>query len=91
MAHTRAPCSIWYTADRSPGTLDSALLAQARESGADVRLGVRRHEAGPGTIVATGSDRADGLAPGFTFHTSCPTWRTPWSTVSWHRAATLTS
>lgn len=47
----------------SPGTLDSALLAQARESGADVRFGVRRHEAGPGTIVVTGSDRADGLAP----------------------------
>lgn len=55
-----------------PGTLDSALLGQVREAGAEVRFGVYRHEAGPGTIVATGADRADGLAAGFTFRTSLP-------------------
>lgn len=72
IAHTPRPMFYLVHRGSGPGTLDSALLAQASEAGADVRFGVHRHEAGPGTIVATGPDRADGLAAGFTFHTSLP-------------------
>lgn len=72
VAHTPRPMFYLVHRGSRPGTLDSALLAQARGAGADVRFGVHRREAGPGTIVATGPVRADGLATGFTFDTSLP-------------------
>lgn len=52
------------------GTLDRALLDQARDAGASVRFGVRATRAQRGDIVATGPRHADGLATGFVFATS---------------------
>lgn len=71
-ARTERP--MYYLVHRGPGTgtLDSSLLAQARQAGVDVRLGVHPRQAGPGTIVATGPATADGLVAGLTFRTSLP-------------------
>ena len=91
VAHTPRPMFYLVHRGSGPGTLDSALLAQSREAGDEVRFGVHRREAGPGTIVATGPDRADGLAAGLRSTPHCPTRRTPSSTLSWHPAATPTS
>lgn len=70
----RTPRPLFYLVRRGPGrgTLDTALLEQARDAGADVRLGVRRRSAAPGTIVATGPEATDGLVVGFNFRASLP-------------------
>lgn len=69
-ARTKRP--LFYLVRRGPGagTLDTALLRQARDAGAEIRLGEAAHRAEPGTIVATGPQRADGVAAGYVFHTS---------------------
>ena len=68
----RAP--LFYMVERGPGpgTLDSALLAQARESGVEVRFNSRvRQIEGPG-ILAAGPRAADAIAVGLHFETSMP-------------------
>lgn len=67
VVHSRRP--LFYVVRRGPGrdTLDTALLRQARELGADVSLGRTAQVAGPGTIVATGPRRADSIAVGLVF------------------------
>lgn len=65
---------VFYLVRRGsgPGTLDTALLAQARAAGATVTFGTRvdRLE-GPG-ILATGPRRADVIANGILFDTDHP-------------------
>lgn len=51
------------------GSLDRALLEQARQHGARVELGVPGETAGRGTVVATGPRFADGLVVGYVFPT----------------------
>ncbi len=51
------------------GSLDRALLEQARSAGARVDLGVAATSAGRGTIIATGPRYADGLVTGLVFDT----------------------
>lgn len=70
----RSPAPVFYTVVRGPGpgTLDSALLAQARELGVEVRFNSRmRQLEGPG-ILAAGPGAADAIAVGFHFETSMP-------------------
>ena len=69
-AHTRRP--LFYLVRRGPGsgTLDSALLRQAQDAGAEVRFEETARTAGPDTIVATGPQRADGVVAGFVFPTA---------------------
>lgn len=71
-AVVRTPRPLFYLLRRGPtsGTLDTALLRQARAVGAEVRLGETAHTAAPGTILATGPGSADGLVAGFTFSTT---------------------
>lgn len=71
-AHLERP--LFYLVRRGPaaGTFDTALLAQARSCGVDVRLGTTARSAGPATIVATGPLTADGVVVGFTFPTALP-------------------
>jgi len=70
----RSALPLFYTVERGsgPGTLDSALLAQARELGVEVRFNsrVRRLE-GTG-ILAAGPRAADAIAVGFHFQTAMP-------------------
>lgn len=70
IARTEQP--LFYLVRRGPdaGTLDSALLGQARDAGAEIRLGEAALGAGPGTIVATGPQRADAVAAGYVFRTA---------------------
>lgn len=65
------PDPLFYLVRRGPdvGTLDTALLDQARLAGAEVRLGEEAHRAQPGDIVAIGPRYADGLATGYVFPT----------------------
>ena len=72
VAHTQRPMFYLVRRGSGRGTLDSALLGQARSAGADVRLGEHRRAAAPGTVVATGPEATHGLAAGFTFRTSLP-------------------
>lgn len=69
-ARTKRP--LFYVVRRGPDadTLDTALLRQAQDCGAEIQFGEAAHEAGPGTIVATGPQRADGIAAGYVFRTS---------------------
>ena len=71
-AVVRTPRPLFYLLRRgsTSGTLDTALLRQARAVGAEVRLGETAHTAAPGTILATGPGSADGLVAGFTFSTT---------------------
>ncbi|MFZ5850088.1 MAG: NAD(P)/FAD-dependent oxidoreductase [Actinomycetota bacterium] len=68
-ARTRRP--LFYLVRRGPAadTLDTALLRQARDAGADIRFGETARTAGPGTVVATGPEKADGIVAGFVFRT----------------------
>ncbi|MBK6980235.1 MAG: NAD(P)-binding protein [Betaproteobacteria bacterium] len=62
---------LFYVVERGPGegTLDSALLAQAREAGVELRFGDRlKHIDRPG-ILATGPRAADAIAVGYHFDT----------------------
>ncbi len=72
IARTKRP--LFYLVRRGPeaDTLDSALLRQARDAGAEIRLGAPALVAGPGTIVATGPRKADGIAVGYLFRTDLP-------------------
>lgn len=73
VAHTQQPMFYLVRRGSGRGTLDSALLEQARSEGAEVRLGEHRRAAtAPGTVVATGPEATHGLASGFTFRTSLP-------------------
>ena len=68
----RSDHPLFYMVERGPGpgTLDSALLAQARESGVEVRFKSRiRQIEGPG-ILAAGPGAADSIAVGLHFETS---------------------
>ena len=70
----RSDCPLFYMVERGPGpgTLDSALLAQARESGVEVRFNSRvRQIEGPG-ILGAGPRAADAIAVGLHFETSMP-------------------
>lgn len=70
----RGGCPLFYLVERGPGsgTLDSTLLAQARESGVEIRFNSRvRQIDGPG-ILAAGPRTADAIAVGFHFDTSMP-------------------
>lgn len=63
---------LFYLVRRGPqaGSLDRALLDQARGAGASVLLGRRAEHALRGDIVATGPRYADGIATGFVFPTA---------------------
>jgi len=68
----RSEFPLFYTVVRGPGpgTLDSALLAQARGLGVEVRFNSRlRRVEGP-AILAAGPRAADAIAVGFHFETS---------------------
>lgn len=68
----RSEVPLFYMVERGPGTgcLDSALLAQARELGVEVRFNSKlRQVDGPG-ILAAGPRAADAIAVGFHFETS---------------------
>lgn len=68
----RSQSPVLYTIERGsgPGTIDSALLAQARALGVDVRFRSRvRTVEGP-AILAAGPKTADVIAVGFHFETS---------------------
>lgn len=70
----RSGLPLFYLIERGPGpgSIDSALLAQARELGVEVRFKTRlRQIEGPG-ILATGPRAADAIAVGFHFETSMP-------------------
>jgi len=65
---------LFYMVERGPGpaTLDTALLAQARALGVELRLGSRLDRLeGPG-VLAVGPRTADGIAVGYHFDTSMP-------------------
>ncbi|MFZ5590000.1 MAG: NAD(P)/FAD-dependent oxidoreductase [Pseudomonadota bacterium] len=67
--HSQAP--LFYMVERGPGpgSLDTALLAQARALGVEVRLGSRLDRLeGPG-MLAVGPRAADGIAVGYHFDT----------------------
>ncbi len=71
--HSNKP--LFYMIERGPGpgTLDTALLAQARALGVEVRFNSRLDRLeGPG-ILATGPKVADAIAVGYHFETSMPT------------------
>jgi flavin-dependent dehydrogenase len=70
--HAHQP--LFYLVVRGPGegSLDSALLKQAREMGVDVRFNSRRSSVeGPG-VLATGPKAADAIAVGYHFETDMP-------------------
>ncbi len=62
---------FFYLVQRGPqdGSIDQALLQQARSAGARVDLGVTATNAARGTIIATGPKYADGLVTGLVFDT----------------------
>lgn len=69
--HAQSTDPMFYLVRRGPeaGSLDRALLDQARGAGADVLLGRRAEHALRGDIVATGPRYADGIATGYVFPT----------------------
>jgi len=70
----RSHSPLFYMVERGPGpgTLDSALLAQARTLGVEVRFGSRLDSLdGPG-VLATGPRSADAIAVGYHFDTGMP-------------------
>ena len=76
----RSGCPLFYLVERGPGpgTLDSTLLAQARELGVEVHFNSRvRQIEGPG-ILAAGPKAADAIAVGLHFETSM---RDGWWTI----------
>lgn len=72
VARTDAPLFYLVRRGPQPGTLDTALLQQAREAGAHIRMGETAQHAGPGSILATGPRAADGIVTGYTFPTRLP-------------------
>ncbi len=71
-AHARSQRPLFYLVRRGSeaGSLDRALLDQARGAGAEVLLGRRAEHALRGDILATGPRYADGIATGYVFPTS---------------------
>jgi len=63
---------LFYLIRRGPmdGSLDRALLDQARAAGAVVEFDQHERHAGRGDVIATGPRYADGLVTGFVFPTS---------------------
>ena len=63
---------LFYLIRRGPmdGSLDRALLDQARAAGATVEFGTLSRQARRGEVVAKGPRYADGLVTGFVFSTS---------------------
>ncbi len=70
----RASAPLFYMVERGPGprTIDSALLAQARALGVEVRLGSRLDRVSGPAILATGPKAADAIAVGYHFETDLP-------------------
>ena len=70
----RSDCPLFYLVERGPGpgTLDSALLAQAQESGVEVRFNSRVRQIEGRGILAAGPRTADAIAVGLHFETSRP-------------------
>ena len=68
--HSEAP--LFYTIERGPGpgTIDSALFAQARDAGVEVRFRSRVRQVEGPAILAAGPRAADAIAVGFHFETS---------------------
>jgi flavin-dependent dehydrogenase len=68
--HSESP--LFFTIERGPGpgTVDSALLAQARDLGVDVRFNSRARAVEGPAILAAGPRAADAIAVGFHFETS---------------------
>ncbi len=69
VVHSDAP--IFYVVERGPGagTLDTALLEQARALGVVIRFRSRLERAGAAAVTAAGPKVADAIAVGFHFHT----------------------
>lgn len=69
---SKAP--IFYMVERGPGpgTLDSALLAQARALGVNVRFESRLERLETTAVLAAGPKAADAIAVGYHFDTSMP-------------------
>ena len=65
----RSDCPLFYLVERGPGpgTLDSALLAQAQESGVEVRFNSRVRQIEVRGILAAGPRTADAIAVGLHF------------------------
>ena len=57
---------------KGEGTLDRALLQQARAAGSHVPLGARAGHADGPTVLAAGPRRADAIAVGYVFETGMP-------------------
>jgi len=68
--HSKSP--LFYTIERGPGrgTVDSALLAQARDLGVEVRFNSRVRQVEGPAILAAGPRAADAIAVGFHFESS---------------------
>ena len=68
--HSESP--VFYLIERGPGrgTFDSALLAQARDLGVEVRFNSRLRQVEGPAILAAGPRAADAIAVGFHFETS---------------------
>lgn len=67
----QSPEPLFYTVERGPGpgTLDTALLNQARELGVEVRFNSRLKQLEGAGILATGPQAVDAMAVGFHFET----------------------
>lgn len=70
----RSDFPLFYMIERGPGpgTLDSALLVQAQESGVEVRFNSRVRQIEGHGILGAGPRAADAIAVGFHFETSMP-------------------
>lgn len=68
--HSDAP--LFYTVERGPGprTIDSVLLAQARNLGVEIRFDSRIRQVEGPAVLAAGPRAADAIAVGFHFETS---------------------
>ena len=68
----RSGAPLFYTVERGPGprTLDTALLAQARALGVDVRFNNRLARIDGAAILAAGPRAADAIAVGYHFETT---------------------
>jgi flavin-dependent dehydrogenase len=67
----RSHAPLFYMVERGPGTgsLDTALLAQARELGVEVRFNSRLEQVGGPGVLAVGPRVADAIAVGYHFDT----------------------
>ena len=70
----RSAAPIFYMVERGPGegSLDTALLAQARALGVEVRFGSRVERLAGEGILAVGPRAADAIAVGYHFDTDMP-------------------